>query len=86
MVKNSQILVARQIPNYDNDKLVSCMLLQVCLHYLETGTVLSRFIWQLKIIFQSIKFKNLSLHPQYFYFLYKKMYSRNHLNISYIKK
>jgi len=79
MVKCSQYLVARQIPNYDNDKLVSCMLLQVCLLYLEIGTVLSHFIWQLKIISRSIKVKNLSLNPQYSYFLYKKMYCRNHL-------
>lgn len=57
MVKSSHNLVARHIPNYDNDKLVSCMLLQVCLLYLETGTVLSCFIWQLKIISRSIKVK-----------------------------
>jgi len=82
MVKCSQNLVVRQIPNYDNDKLVSCMLLQVCLLYLETGTVLSHFIWQLKIISRSITVKNLSLYPQYSYFLYKKMYCRNHLNTS----
>lgn len=86
MVKSSQNLVARQIPNYDNDKLVRCMLLQVCLLYLETGTVLSPFIWQLKIISRSIKVKNLSIYPQYSYFLYKKTYSRNHLSTSWIKK
>jgi len=63
MVQSSQKLVARHIPDYDNDKPVSCMLLQVCLLYLETGTVLSHFIWQLKIISRSIKVKNLSLYP-----------------------
>jgi len=82
MVKSSQKLVARHIPDYDNDKPVSCMLLQVCLLYLETGTVLSHFIWQLKIISRSIKVKNLSLYPQYSYYLYKKMYCRNHPNTS----
>jgi len=63
MLKSSENLVARQIPNYDNEKLVRCMLLQVFLLYLETGTVLSRFIWQLKIISQSINPLNPKLNP-----------------------